>query len=327
MYRYHVLLVAFLGVATQAQAQTKAASMFDELSRDFGSVPRGQVVSHPFRIVNNTKHPVRIASVRPSCMKCSSVQTLKTYLQPGEETAIIGSMDTNMFIGTKNITIFVLFDQPQREEVRLLMQANSRDDVTFTPSTLAFGQVKRGAEPEGKIVIAFPGGGQTKILEVKSESNYVVPTMKEIKRGSGETAYEITAKLRKDTPAGKWYTDLWLKTNNASIASLRVPVTVEVEAPLSVTPSTVSLGQVKAGTESDRKVIIRGVRPFRIIGITGTDKQVQVRTTNNENIAVHVLTVTLNPNETGDLSRRILIQTDMKIGGEIEFLAQAQVVP
>ena len=326
MYRYHVLLVALLGVAGQAQAQSAANGLFDELTHDFGSVPRGQVVSHPFRIVNNTKHPVRIVSVRVSCTKCSSYQTLKTLLQPGEETAIIGKMDTNMFIGNKSITMWVLFDQP-REEVRLWMQANSRDDVTFTPSNIAFGQVKRGAEPESKIIIAFPGGAQTKILEVKSESNYVTSSMKEIKRGNGETVYEITAKLRKDTPAGKWYTDLWLKTNNASMTSLRVPVTVEVEAPLSVNPSTVSLGQVKAGTESDRKVIIRGVRPFRITGITGTDKQVQVRTTNNESNAVHVLTVTLNPNEPGDLTRRIVVQTDMKAGGNIEFQAKAEVVP
>src|ERR1043165_4765666 len=205
------------------------------------------------------------------------------------------------------------------------MQANSRDDVTYAPDNIAFGQVKRGSEPESKIVIAFPGT-QTKILEVKSESNYVTPTFKEVQRGSG-TAYEITAKLRKDTPAGKWYTDLWLKTNNASMPDLRVPVTVEVEAPLSVNPSTVSLGQVKAGTESDRTVIIRGIRPFRITGITGTDKQVQVRTTNNESIAVHVLTVTLNPNAPGDLRRKILVQTDMKNGGDIEFLTHAEVVP
>lgn len=330
MYRYHVLLVALLGVAGQAHAQTKADGRFDEHSHDFGSVPRGQIVSHPFRIVNNTKQPMRIAArdgVRVSCGKCSSAYALKTYLLPGEETAIIAKMDTNQFIGMKVITIFVLFDQPNREEVRLLMQADSRDDVTYSPNNIALGQVKRGAEPEGKITIAFPGGTQTKILEVTSESNYVTPTMKEIKRGSGETVYEITAKLRKDTPAGKWYTDLWLKTNNASMKSLRVPVTVEVEAPLTVNPSSVSLGPVKMGTESDRKVIIRGVRPFRITGITGTDKQVQVRTTNNESIAVHVLTVTLNPNEIGDLTRRILIQTDMKTSGDIEFLAQAQVVP
>jgi len=108
---------------------------------------------------------------------------------------------------------------------------------------------------------------------------------------------------------------------------LRVPVTVEVEAPLSVNPGTVSLGQVKAGTESDRKVIIRGVRPFKITGITGTDSQIQVRTTSNESKSVHVLTVTLNPMEAGNIFRPITVQTDLKTNGEITFNASAEVVP
>lgn len=300
--------------------------MFDELSRDFGSVPRGQILLHPFRIVNNTKQPIHIANVRVSC-GCVSARAIQTYLQPGQETAILAQMDTNRFINTKTVTIFVTFDQPRFEEVRLWVQANSREDVMFSPDNIAFGRVKRGTTPESKITIAFLGGAQTQVLELKSESNYVQPAFNEVRRPTGESAYEITAKLRGDTPPGKWYTDLWLKTNNPAMPRLRVPVTVEVEAPLSVNPSTVSLGQVKAGTESDRKVIIRGIRPFRITGINGTDSQVQVRTTNNESKAVHVLTVTLNPRQAGDLSRIIRVQTDMQTGGDIEFNAQAQVVP
>ena len=301
--------------------------MFDELSRDFGSVPRGQTVSHPFRIVNNTKQPVHISSVTVSCGVCSEAHALQTSLQPGQETAIVASMFTSRFSNTKIITIYVTFDQPRYEQVRLWVTANSRDDVSFSPDNIAFGQIKRGAEPESKISITFLGNGQTKITEMKSDSNYVQPTMKETQRTASETSYEIIAKLRKDTPAGKWYTDIWLKTNHPAMPKLRVPVTVEVQAALSVSPNSVTLGEIKAGTESDRKVIIRGVRPFRITGITGTDKEVQVRATSTESKNVHVLTVTLSPMEPGNLARVIRVQTDLKTGSDIEFNAQAQVVP
>jgi Protein of unknown function (DUF1573) len=330
MYRYPLMLSVLLVVAAQADAQSKADALFDELSRDFGSVPYGQVVSHPFRIVNNTKQPVHVSSVSVSCGRCSSARALKNYLQPGEETAIIATMDANQFIGTKTITITVVFDQPRFEQVRLWIQANSRQDVSFTPNTLDFGRVKRGTEPEAKITVNFLGGALTKISDVKSESNYVSPSVKELERSGGSgSSFEISAKLRKDTPAGKWYTDLWLTTNNSTMQKLRVPVMVEVEAPLTANPSTVSLGQVKAGTETDRKVIIRGVRPFRITGITGTNKQVMVRATNDEAKTVHVLTVTLNPDAVGPLSQRIRVQTDLAKGteGDIEFFAQATVEP
>lgn len=328
MYRYSLILVAMLGAIGHANAQSWADGMFDELSRDFGSVPRGQILMHPFRIVNNTKQPVHIANVRVSCGICSSARALQTYLQPGQETAIIATMDTNRFINTKTITIFVTFDQPRLEEVRLWIQSNSREDVTFSPNDgIGFGRVKRGAKPESSMTITFIGGAQTNITEVSSESNYVQPTVKQVQRANGQTAYEVSAKLREDTPAGKWYTDLWLKTNNPNMARLRVPVTVEVEAPLSVNPSVVSLGEVKAGAETDRKVMIRGVRPFRILSITGTDAQLQVKQANSDSKAVQVLTVTVNPREIGTIRRDIEVITDLKSGGErITFQAVADVV-
>jgi len=44
-------------------APLTADGMFDEVSRDFGSVPRGQILTHPFRLVNNTGQPVQMATM------------------------------------------------------------------------------------------------------------------------------------------------------------------------------------------------------------------------------------------------------------------------
>lgn len=324
MVRYSLLFVALFAGAGPAAAGW-ADGMFDELSRDFGSVPRGQKLTHPFRLVNNTGQTVRISSVRVSC-GCTQARAMQSLLAPGQETAILAEMDTRRFYNTKTVTIYVHFDQPRFEEVRLWVQANSRDDVSFSPDNIAFGRIKRGNTPENSVNVTFMGGGQTQITDVKSESNYVQPTLKEVRRDNGEVSYELTTKIRADTPPGKWFTDIWLKTNNPSIPRLRVPVTVEVEAALSVSPNTIVLGQVKAGTESDRKVIIRGITPFRITGISGTDNELRVRETAADSKTVHVLTVTLSPAQVGALTRTIRVQTDLKNGGDIEFTAQAQVV-
>src|SRR6266852_8300774 len=116
MFRYSLVIVLSLWSASAASAASWAEALFDELSKDFGSVPRGPTLSHPFRLVNNTKSAVTIASVRVSC-GCLSASALKTTLQPGEETAILARMDTNRFSGTKAVTIFVQFSQPHWEEV------------------------------------------------------------------------------------------------------------------------------------------------------------------------------------------------------------------
>jgi Protein of unknown function (DUF1573) len=325
MLRFSLGCLFLLALAGQARANW-ADAMFDELSRDFGSVPHGQTLVHPFRLVNNTSTTVRISSIRVSC-GCTSARALTSVLAPGQETAVVATMDTRRFYNTKNVTIFVTFDKPHHDEVRLWVQANSRDDVSFSSDGISFGRIKRGGATVGRITVTLLGDAKTQVMEAKSESNYVQPALREISRAAGEVIYEVSANVRPDTPPGKWYTDIWLKTSNPNMPRLRVPVTIEIEAALSVNPNTVTLGQVKAGAELDRKVILRGVTPFRITGITGTDTQIRVIENNSESKTVHVLTVTLSPMEAGQLTRMIRIHTDLPNGGDIEFNAQAEVLP
>jgi hypothetical protein len=326
MLRSSLVLLVSLWAAGAATAGTWADAMFDELSKDFGSVPRGPMLTHPFRVFNNTGKPVSIGSVRVSC-GCVSASALKNFLQPGEETAILARMDTTRFSGIKSVTIYVQFTQPGFEEVRLWVQANGRNDFNITPDTLAFGQVKRGSAPAAGVTVTFYGQGEARITEVKCDSNYIQPVLKEVSRQETEVVYQLAAKLRNDAPAGKWYTDVWLKTNNPSMPQLRVPLTVEIESALTVTPDAVALGSVPLKGESERRVIVRGVRPFKITRVVGTDEQVLVRESTSESKPVHVLTVKLRGLQPGELNRTLRVLTDLADDNKIDFQVTALVTP
>jgi Protein of unknown function (DUF1573) len=325
MLRYSLALVLGLVCTGTATASTWADSLFDELSRDFGSVPRGPTLTHPFRIVNKTGAPVQIASVRVSC-GCTSARALQTYLAPGQETAILVEMDTRRFAGAKNVTIYVQFSQPKFDEVRLWVQANSRDDVSVLPESLAFGKVKRGDAAPTSATVTFLGNLNWQITGVSCDSNYIQPSFEQLRRTSGEVAYKLSAAVRPDAPAGKWFTDVWVQTNNPGSPRIRVPLTVEIEAPLTVSPFTVGLGEVKAGKLAERKVLVRGVRPFRIISVEGTDSVLSVRDSTPESKTVHVLTVTLQPQRPGELQRTLRVLTDLTGEETVEFTAVAQVI-
>ena len=101
------------------------------------------------------------------------------------------------------------------------------------------------------------------VVDVRSESNYIRPALQEVRRLDSEVTYQLSTTLRQDTPVGKWYTDVWLRTNNPALPQVRVPLTVDIESALTVSPEAVALGPVAVGGESERRVIIRGVRPFR----------------------------------------------------------------
>jgi len=318
-----VLGLMFTGTAA---ASNWADSLFDEHSRDFGVVPRGPAVTYPFRIVNNTNAPVQITNVRVSC-GCTSARALQSNLAPGQETAILVEMDTRRFSGSKNVSIYVQFGQPKFDEVRLWVQANCRDDVSVLPETLAFGKIKRGAPATTSATVTLVGNLNWQITGISCESNYVKPAFEQIKRSGSDVTYKLTADIRSDTPAGKWFTDVWLQTNNAAAPRIRLPLTIEIEAPLTVSPKTVGLGEVKAGKLAERKVIVRGAQPFRVIGVQGTDKELSVRDNASESKTVHVLTVTFQAQQAGEMQRTLRVLTDLEGEESIEFSAVAQVMP
>src|SRR5205823_8117642 len=168
MRRYSLIVILSLGFADKAAAGW-ADAMFEELARDFGSVARGPTLSHPFRLTNKFNTPVHIANVRVSC-GCVTASALAHDLQPGESTSILANMDTSRFYGSKSVTIYVQFDRPQWDEVQLVVQANSRDDVSLAPESLAFGPVKRGKASASKVTVTFLGNSQMQVLDLRSES-------------------------------------------------------------------------------------------------------------------------------------------------------------
>src|SRR5207247_9905853 len=118
MFRYSLVFVAGLCAAAPTPAASWADQMFQELTKDFGSVPRGPTLQHSFSLRNNTGSAIQIANVRVSC-SCTTAYAVKTVLQPGEETTIAASMDTPLFTGVKTVTIYVLFGHAHGEYVQL----------------------------------------------------------------------------------------------------------------------------------------------------------------------------------------------------------------
>jgi hypothetical protein len=324
MLRYSLVLVAGLSVAAHASAAGGANDYFDELSKDFGSVPRGPTLTHHFRVVNKTRQQMIISSVRVSC-GCLTASAVKTDLRPGEETSILAKMDTSRFIGPRTVTVYVQFSQPNFEEVRLWVSGNARTDFTLSPDGLTFGQVKRGSEPVLSVNVTFYGHNGAKITSAKGESNYIQPTFAEVRRTDYEVVYKVTTTLRHDTPVGKWYTDVWLKTSIASLPQIRVPLTVDIESPLTVSPGLLSLGTVKSDSENQRRVIVRGVKPFKITSVKGGDEVVKVTTPTGEAREVHVLTIKIKPGKAGTLDRTLRVITDLKEDNEIDFKVNAVV--
>ena len=73
-------LSVFMASAQISQAGSWADSMFEEFTKDFGSVPRGPLWVHEFKVKNTSNNDVHISNVRVSC-GCVNATASSTYNQ------------------------------------------------------------------------------------------------------------------------------------------------------------------------------------------------------------------------------------------------------
>jgi hypothetical protein len=182
----------------------------------------------------------------------------------------------------------------------------------MSPDTLAFGTIKRGAGGKMSTKVTFSSDPNWKVTEATSTGAFVKVDVKEDSRSGNLVTYEVTATLDKDCPVGNWLSDINLKTNNAGVANLRVPVTVNIASAVAVSPDTVQLGEISLGTSVEKQVTIQLGTPFKIVDIKGDDAQLDVKVESKDSKATHTVIVSAKPNAVGGFKRSVEIVTDSK---------------
>jgi hypothetical protein len=227
MIRFFVILLCVGWVTHYAGADGPAAALFDERSHDFGTVPRGAKRVHAFTVTNTTRQPMRISYIRIPC-NCVSARATKKELAPGEATTIVTELDTRRFGGAMTKYAYVQFDEP-RDEVQLVVRAFSHDNLYFDPETLAFGKVKKGAAPEKSMTISITDSNLGGAWKATSESEFVQVNVEVMPANPGSASLRLTARLRPDLPVGDWVCTIAVRSNDARLAPIQVPLTVTID--------------------------------------------------------------------------------------------------
>jgi len=301
--------------------------LFTEKVKDFGVTPKGPVLVHYFRFTNTTNETLTLGQPRVSC-GCTSAAVSKNQVAPGETAAVIAQMDPRRIPTpnvTKAVTVYVPFIGATNEEVSLRVQTVCRDDLMMSPDTLAFGSVRKGQGGKVSTKVTFTSDPNWKVTESTSTGGYVGVEHKLDSRSGGMVTYEVTATLDKDCPVGNWTADVFLKTSNPAVASLRIPVTVNVTAPLAVSPESVQFGTVTLGSPTEQRVVLQSKTPFKILEVKGADDQLGVKVESKDAKPVHVITLSASPKLEGGFTRKLEIVTDNKEQPKVIIPVAAQV--
>ncbi|VTS05816.1 DUF1573 domain-containing protein [Tuwongella immobilis] len=312
------LVLASTGMLSASEMET----WFSERVKDFGTVPKGPVLTHYFRITNPTNQPIQIGGVRVSC-GCVSASATQNTIPPGQSAAILAQMDTRRY--SRPVTIFVTFLAPRMEEVTLQVMANTRLDLVMNPEVLTFSQMTHGREAQARVRVSVYGDPAFRILKATSESTLLSVEAKAAAGQSSETAFDVVATASAQVPVGRWFADVNLETT--TMGKIRVPVSIEVLPSLSAAPSNLTLGSMSMGQSTEQRVILKGPEPFKVLQITGVDDQVKVTKSGDEARPVQVLTISVTPKKSGLIDRTIRIETDLKGDKVVEIPVRAEVSP
>ena len=312
----HALMALFVVAfaVTPAAAQSAwAEKMFKEgLSHDFGSVPRGAQLSHRFVITNIYAVRMEIISIKPGC-GCVTYNAAKRVLEPRESTTIDITMDAKRFTGLKTVGISVTVGPDFISSAQLSVSANSRADIVFNPGQVSFGSVTRGQAASQVIDVEYAGVLDWQVIEASAKDLPVEVSLSELYRRPGQVGYRVRVALKADAPLGTLKGDLFLRTNDP--ASPLLPVLVEgvVQSNVTVSPSTLSLGAVKIGETLTRRVVVRGNKPFRVMGVEGMGDVMQLDPPPSATPSpVQVVSFKCVFRKAGDFRHEVKIKTDLQ---------------
>jgi hypothetical protein len=305
------LLILTSSLASSLPAQDWAEKMFNKRDHDFGTVARGADTVYRFEITNLYKQTMQITGVRSSC-GCTTPSIENKTIKTHEKAYLVAKFNTRTYTGLHGATLTVSFGAPYHAEVQVRVHGNIRGDVVFSPGAVQYGNVDEGVSAEQSLTVNYAGHDRWEIVDVTNDNDHFEVELKEMSRGFGKVSYNLLVRLKGNVPTGFVNDQLTVVTNDPRAENQRIPlfVTGRIVPEISVTPTTLVLGDITAGTEVTKKVVVRGKNPFRIVDVSCEDDCFTFDIPEDAK-TLHLVGITFRPrNHPGDVRVPVRILTD-----------------
>lgn len=292
---------------------------FPVKSHDFGTVAVAAKTEFRFPVHNPTDRTMHLQSVRTSC-GCTTATIETPYLEPGQTGSILASFNTATHRGEKGATITVVVSKPVYSEVRLKVQGNIRQDLVFHPGSVDFGKQSKGQELTETVQILYAGRSDWNVVDVLSDQPWLSTTVKREGRSGRTTTMLLTVRVDPSAPAGTFQEQLVVVTNDRKHPRIPLLVSGDLESDLVLSPQSIAIGSVKPGEVVEKRLVLRGKKPFTIESIRVQGWEVSFDPVTDAKQA-HVIPVRLvaTGEATGQLTSRVVVTT----GGGLSATASA----
>ncbi len=279
---------------------------------DFGVVPSFSKQEHVFEFENILEDPISLIGIRASC-GCTTPEILTKEVAPGEMGRVKAKFNTNLFKGEKQATISVSLRRQGRYteygELQFQVKGKIRRDVVLKPGVVSFDDATYGGESLRSVKILYAGNPAWRIKEIQSSNPHISVKATEIQRNrqSNRVDYELQIMLAPQQPIGQFSDQLLITTNDVKNKNLAVNIQGNVKAVVQASP--VRLGWLCKDQKVEKRLIVRGQRPFGIKSVSCGDDRIQFKPSDGSK-TLHILEYRLDTSDLGQISSRITIETD-----------------
>jgi hypothetical protein len=287
-------------ITTPTQTAPKlnwAEATFSELFMQFGTVPKGANVVKTVTVTNPYKEDLQITSTTTTC-GCFQASAQQKVLKTHESTLISVSMNTIKFSGDRNanLDVTMTFNGRDYKSVRIPLKGFIRTDFEINPPAVNLATVEQGRGASRSVVLRSMRPGM-KITSVRATNPLVKAEVRE-RPGYSSSEFEIAVSLDSSAPLGDIRDVLSIQTNDPSVSTLQVEVSGKVEPDLVVTPTQLTLGNMRPGVPVTKSIIIRGARPFVIEKLErDTELDVWKSKYSRDSKNLHTINLTMTPPE------------------------------
>jgi hypothetical protein len=296
---------------------------------DFGSVPYQSQQEHVFEFKNPFDYPIQLIGIRTSC-GCTRPEILTRSVAPAGIGRVRAIYETAKFDGSKKatITVSVRRDKPFTEygEVQFSVTGFIRRDVVLTPGELSFSDMVLGQPAKRIVKVLYAGNPEWRIKDVSTSNPNIEVSVKETLRDAQtrRVDYELAVDLKASQPVGSFADQIVINTNDVNNKHLAINLHGNVKAVVQVSP--IRLGIIEMGQKIERRMIVRGMRPFGIKSVRTSDNRI-VFTPSNGSKTLHAISFQVDTSRSGKIVSEIHIETDDPDQQSAVVSFEAQIVP
>ncbi|MFH1723276.1 MAG: DUF1573 domain-containing protein [Elusimicrobiota bacterium] len=227
--------------------------VFPSPEHDFGEIPQGETVTHDFVFKNEGPGTLEIGEVRSSC-GCTAALVSKKEIGPGEEGRIKVTFRSRGFRGNVTKTVSVPSNDLASGTATLKIKATVKVEIDAMPSSVSFGDVRRGASASKTVTLEQAAGRKFNIKGIEHKGEGLAVTSEPEGPAS---SHKLHVALNAPDKPGTFADVVLVRTDDEKQPEVRIPVSARIVGDVIASPASLFLGRVDQGTERTGSVAVR----------------------------------------------------------------------